>query len=82
MAAGKPICCNIDIYMCPIRTNDIGIAQSFSNSKEYASAIESLLNMSQEQYKSMAKRAESAAKEYDYKVLADKLSKVLTKVLS
>lgn len=77
MASGKPIVCNIDILFCPITANKIGVAKSFKNSTEYANAIESILNLSPEDYQLMCNRSLMAAKEFDYVYLTDKFIQVL-----
>lgn len=80
MAAGKPIVCNINIFECPITKNNIGIAKEFSNSEEYASAINYIINLPQEEYDAMCGRAKETAKEYDYKNLTKKMSEVIDSI--
>ena len=80
MAAGKPIICNINIFECPITKNNIGIAKEFKNADEYAQAIESLINLSKNEYTEMCIRARETAKEFDYKYLTDKLIKVIERI--
>lgn len=77
MASGRPIVCNIDIYDCPITKYDIGIAKHFISSEEYAQGIESILSLPKEEYEMMCKRANTAAREFDYEVLTNKLIKIL-----
>lgn len=77
MAAGKPIICNINIYKCQITENNIGIAKEFKDAKEYADAIEYLLDINEDEYMQIGIRAKEAAKEYDYEYLASKMQKVI-----
>ncbi len=76
MASGKPICCNLDMMYCPIKANNIGIAKNFSNEKEYADAILTLINLDYKEYDSMCERAKEAAKMYDYPELTRKMISV------
>lgn len=77
MASGRPIVCNIDSYRCPIKAANIGIAHEMRDENDYAKAIETLLNLSVEEYEAMCKRAVEAAKEYDYKYLAKQMAKII-----
>ncbi|MBO5380583.1 MAG: glycosyltransferase family 4 protein [Bacteroides sp.] len=81
MAAGKPIVCNISIFDCPITSNHIGIAKEFESAEEYARAIESILSLSSCEYEQMTVRAFETAKQFDYKVLTNKMVKVIESVL-
>jgi len=76
MASGKPICCNLEIMYCQIKKHQLGIAKEFLSSKEYADAIESILDLDMKEYNSICDRALETAKEFDYKVLADKMMKL------
>ena len=80
MAAGKPIICNIDIFECPITKNNIGISKEFRNANEYAQAIDKILNLSDDEYLAMCKRAKETAIEFDYKYLTNKLIKVFNSI--
>ncbi len=73
MASGKPICSNLQMMFCPITKHNIGIAKEFKDAQEYADAILSLVNMDEEEYLKLNERAINAAKEFDYKVLTDKM---------
>lgn len=77
MASGRPIVCNIDIFDCPITKYNIGIAKHFISPEEYARGIESIISLPEEEYLEMCKRANVAAKEYDYKTLTDKMIKII-----
>lgn len=73
MASGKPICSNIQMMFCPITKYNIGIAKKFNNPQEYADSILNLVNLNEDEFFNLSKRAKEAAKEFDYKHLTDKL---------
>lgn len=78
LAAGKPICCNIDMKNYDLITRyNLGISREFSSAQEYANAILTLLNLQQDEYDSMCKRVLEVAKQFDYKVLANQLIDIL-----
>jgi len=77
MASGKPICSNLNMMYCPINQNSIGISQEFVSSREYADAIMKLVNMNKIDYNQMCIRARKTAEEYDYKLLTDKIEKLI-----
>jgi len=76
MASGKPICSNLDMMYCPINHYNLGISKEFSESKEYADAILKLVNSDEKEYNLMCLRARNTAKNYDYKLLTDKIEKL------
>ena len=77
MASGKPICSNIKFGYCPITKYNLGIANDFKNSNEYAKAILSFFKLDQEQYKSICLNNRRIAENYDYKRLTLKFEKLL-----
>jgi glycosyltransferase involved in cell wall biosynthesis len=77
MASGKPICANIKFGYCPITKNNLGLAKSFKNPKEYAKAILSFVKMDSKEYDSICFNARKIAKNYDYKRLTLKFEKLL-----
>lgn len=77
MAAGKPIVCNVDIMYSDILAHDIGVCHDMKDEKEYADAIRSILELSEEAYAAMCERAREAAKEYDYPYLAKQVAAVI-----
>lgn len=77
MASGRPIVCNIDIYDCPISKYNIGIAKHFVSSEEYVKGIEFILSLPDVEYNAMCQRAHAAAMEFDYKILTNKMIKVI-----
>jgi len=77
LAAGKPICCNININYCLITKYKLGIAKQFNNSKEYADAIRYFGEMDINTYEAICDRVKLAAKEFDYEVLSKKLISII-----
>lgn len=72
MASGKPICANIKMNYCPIKKFNIGIADDFKDSKEYAEAILSFYQMSKDEYNTICVNARNASENYDYKLLTER----------
>lgn len=77
MASGKPIVCNVEIMYSPIEKYQIGVSRNMSNPQDYADAIQSIINLSDEEYTAMCERARNAAKEFDYSYLAKKMADVI-----
>ena len=80
MASGKPIICNVNIMYSPIEKYSIGVSRDMESAKDYADAISSILNLSDEEYQSMCERALTAAKEFDYPYLTKKMAEVIEKL--
>lgn len=80
MAGGKPIVCNIDILYSPIVEYSIGVCHDMKDDQDYANAISSILDLSEEEYAAMCNRAKEAAKEYDYAYLAKKMQQVIENI--
>lgn len=80
MAAGKPIVCNVDIMYSDILEHNIGVCHNMNDEKDYANAIQSILDMPESEYNSMCERARAAAKEYDYPYLTKKMAEVIEKL--
>lgn len=72
MASGKPICANIKMSYCPIKKFNIGIAEDFKDSKEYAEAILSFYQMNKDEYNTLCINSRNASENYDYKFLTEK----------
>ncbi len=77
MAAGKPICSNLEMGFCKIKQHSLGVSHNFETAREYADAIISILFADKEVYDGMCKRARDVAEEFDYKYLSEKLKLVL-----
>ena len=73
LASGRPICSNIRMGYCLISKYNLGIADDFDSPQEYANAILEIVNLSKNEYNEMCVRSEKVAKEFDYKILAEKL---------
>lgn len=80
MAAGKPIVCNIDIMYSDIIKYQIGVCHYMKDDQEYADAIQSILDLNNDEYQAMCFRAREAAKEYDYPYLTRQMAKVINKL--
>ena len=77
LAAGKPICSNVDMAnYCLITRYGLGISKSFETPEEYAAAIMSIRNMNVDDYNNMCSRALSLAPEYDYEKLTEDLIRI------
>lgn len=73
LAAGRPIVCNIDIaYDNLIEDNHIGVAHDIDTPEDFAAAIRSIAELPAEEYEAMCERVREVAKQFDYKVLAQR----------
>ena len=77
MASAKPICANIKFGYCPITKNNLGLAKSFKNPKEYAKAILSFYEMDTKEYDLISANTRKTAENYDYRILTGKFEKLL-----
>lgn len=78
LAAGKPIICNIPIHYDDVITNNnLGIADNLDTSEKYAKAILKISKMSNDDYISMSARVLETAKQFDYKILTQKLINII-----
>ena len=78
LAAGKPIICNIPIHYDDVITNNnLGIADNLDTSEKYAEAILKIYKMSIGDYISMSARVLETAKQFDYKILTQKLINII-----
>ncbi|NVO11250.1 MAG: glycosyltransferase family 4 protein [Bacteroidales bacterium] len=77
LASGKPICSNIQMGYCQISKHNLGIADIYNSSKEYADAILSMAKLDKERYDEMCFRSRELSKEFDYKVLTNKMINLL-----
>ncbi len=71
-ASGRPIVCNAGMKYSPIRDNKLGVDRVFISDKDYADAILSIYNLSQEEYDSMCQRTRKVAQEFDMPILCQK----------
>ena len=71
LAAGKPIVCNINIaYDDVITNNNLGVARDMETPEEFASVIQKIAELPQDEYDAMCNRVREVAQKFDYKVLA------------
>lgn len=77
MAAGKPIVCNVYIMYSDIVEHNLGVCHDMKSDQEYADAIRAILDLPQEDYQCMCKRAREAAKKYDYPYLTKKMVRII-----
>lgn len=78
LAAGKPILCNIDIpYDNVICDNNLGFCMDIDSPDVFAELIRRLAEQPNDEYNAMCARVRETAKQFDYKVLADRELKVL-----
>ena len=82
MAAGRPICCNIELGYSEIKKHNIGISEPLSTPEEYANAIRKLAEQPKEEYDAMCKRVRDAAKLFDYKKLSAEEIEVIESCLN
>lgn len=77
LAAGKPICSNINMMYDVINKYNVGISKEYATPEEYAKAVITLVDLDVESYQAMCQRAKEVAKEFDYEFLAKKMSTLL-----
>lgn len=77
LAAGKPICGNIDPSYNYVTKYNLGISKIYASPEEYADAIRSFIDMPEDKYLEMSRRVETLAKEFDYPQLSQKLIKII-----
>lgn len=80
MASGKPICANVKMNYCPIEKFNIGIAQEFKDSKEYAEAILSFYKMDKVEYNTICANTRNASQNYDYKLLTERYVELINRI--
>lgn len=80
MASGKPVCANIRMNYCPIQKFNIGIAEEFKDSKEYAKAILSFYKMDKGEYNTICTNARNASQNYDYKLLTARYVELINRI--
>lgn len=73
-ASGKPMICNADMPYSEITRHNLGVDKVFNTSKEYALAIKSIYDLSEDEYNTMCNRVKEVAKRYDIQYLCDKFA--------
>lgn len=76
-ASAKPICSNVKMGYCLINKHNLGIAQNFESSRDYADAILSLSELKETDYQRMCDRVGKVSEEYDFKIQVQKLLNIL-----
>lgn len=82
LASGSPIIANVHMGYDIIEKYNCGISKAFDSDKEYAKAILSIKNLSKQGFDDLCKNAERVAKNFDYKIWADKLEKIILNLIS
>ena len=82
LASGSPIIANVHMGYDIIEQYNCGISKAFDSDKEYADAILSIKNLSKQGFDDLCKNAEQAAENFDYKIWADKLEKIMLNLIS
>lgn len=81
MASKKPILCNLPVEYDLIRKFKLGVAEEFTNAKEYASAIVKFLKLPQEEYQEFCTNTEKVVIQYDYLYLTENIEHILNKCI-
>ena len=77
MNAGKPILTNIKMGHSVIEKYDCGVELDTDDSEKLAKAIYDIYSMPADKYLAVCKNAKEGAKDFDYKVLTDKLEEAI-----
>lgn len=77
LASGRPICSNVGMGYSIITKYNVGCDVNFKNSYSYYKAIKMLLDLPNEEYEAMCRRARVAAIDFDLKKLAEIYSQEL-----
>lgn len=70
MAAGRPICCNIELNYSEISRNNLGIDEFLETPEQYADAIKRLAEQPADEYQAMCGRVRECAHKFDFDTLA------------
>lgn len=81
MASGKPIISTVKMGYSILEKYDCGIEIENASPKELADAILKVKNMSNEEYHKMCVNARNGAKDFDFKILTEKLINVINTVM-
>lgn len=77
LASEKPICSNVKMAYSLIEKYHCGIENNITDVREYAESIRNFMDISEEEYETYSENSYKAAKKHDFKVLTDKLEKIL-----
>lgn len=78
LASGKPVLTNVKIAHSVLERRGCGITSASPEGADYAEAVLRIYRMPPEAYQAMCRNALSAAEEYDFKNLTEKLLEVFT----
>lgn len=77
LASGKPILSTISMAYDIIKRYNAGISLKSQTAESIGSAVISIAQMEKSKYEELAKNARKAAQDYDFKILTDKLIKII-----
>ncbi len=80
MASGKPIISTVKMGYCILEKYQCGFSLKESTPEELARTILKVYNMPKDQYDELCYNARKGAKDFDYKILTEKLIEVIEKV--
>lgn len=82
MASGKPIISTVKMGYSPIEKYDCGISLDSDTPYNLANAIMKIYGMSSDRYNELSEHAKNGAKDFDYKILTQKLISVMESLIS
>lgn len=81
MASGKPVISTVKMGYSILEKYNCGLELENASAQELADAILKMKNMSKEEYNRMGANAKKGADDFDFKVLTDKLIRVIETVI-
>jgi glycosyltransferase involved in cell wall biosynthesis len=81
MASGKPIISTVRIGYCPLEKYKCGISLDKDTPEELAKAVMKVYEMPRENYDAMCKNAKDGSKDFDFKILTEKLISVMESLI-
>lgn len=78
LASGRPICSNVKMGYSIIEKCNCGTETNITSKEQYADIILSYKNMLPEKYREQCENACKTAEAYDYKILSEKIERILT----
>ncbi len=81
MASGKPVISTVKMGYSILEKYSCGLELENASAQELADGILKVKNMSEEEYKKMGDNAKNGADDFDFKVLTNKLIKVINTVM-
>ena len=77
LAAGKPILCDFKCNYNPVLMGNAGLSVDSANPHDIAVQIEKFVDMDRIEYEAFCEAARNTAKEYDFKILTEKLVNII-----